>query len=196
MGLTVSCDLNYRAKLWKWGKPAGEVMAELLGFCDVAIGNQEDADRVFGIKAPEADITTARVEAASYRHVCQELALRFLNLRTVATTLRGSLSTSHNTWSGALWDGEELYACGGGEGHGRRCVGEGVPLAACPLPILDIRGILNRVEVSCQRLRSEESKQIEVPCHPRQGGAIRTTSENRFPYMLVSISTHRRGESQ
>jgi 2-dehydro-3-deoxygluconokinase len=109
LGLTVSCDLNYRAKLWKWGRPAGEVMGELLRSCDVAICNEEDADKVFGIKAPEADVTAGRVEAASYRYVCEELARRFPNLRLVSITLRGSLSTSHNTWSGALWDGAEFY---------------------------------------------------------------------------------------
>jgi 2-dehydro-3-deoxygluconokinase len=109
MGLTVSCDLNYRAKLVRWGRPASEVMAELVPYCDVAIGNEEDAERVFGIKAPEADVTTGRVDAASYRYVCQELARRFPSLRLVAITLRGSLSASHNTWSAALWDGGTFY---------------------------------------------------------------------------------------
>ncbi len=52
MGVTVSCDLNYRAKLWKWGKAAGEVMGELVGLCDLAIGNEEDAEKVFGMRAP------------------------------------------------------------------------------------------------------------------------------------------------
>jgi 2-dehydro-3-deoxygluconokinase len=104
LGVTVSCDLNYRAKLWKWGKPAGEVMADLVTYCDVAIGNEEDADKVFGIKAPDADVTAGKVEAEKYRHVCEQLAARFPNLKTIAVTLRGSLSASHNTWSGLLWD--------------------------------------------------------------------------------------------
>jgi len=78
MGLTVSCDLNYRAKLWKWGKKAGEVMPELVSLCDIAVGNEEDAEKVFSIKAADA-------------------------LKTVAITLRGSLSASHNTWSGVLY---------------------------------------------------------------------------------------------
>ena len=56
MGIRISCDLNYRAKLWKWGKAAGEVMREAVAYCDVAIGNEEDAEKVFGIKAPGADI--------------------------------------------------------------------------------------------------------------------------------------------
>jgi 2-dehydro-3-deoxygluconokinase len=103
LGVTVSCDLNYRAKLWKWGKKAGEVMQELVAGCDVAVGNEEDAEKVFGITAPEADVTGGKVEAAQYRYVCEKLAERFPNLKTVAITLRGSISASHNTWSGALW---------------------------------------------------------------------------------------------
>jgi 2-dehydro-3-deoxygluconokinase len=103
MGLTVSCDMNYRAKLWKWGKSAGEVMSDLVALCDVAIGNEEDADKVFGVKAPEADVTAGKVEADTYRFVCEGLAQRFPNLKTIAITLRGSISASHNTWSGVLW---------------------------------------------------------------------------------------------
>ena len=103
MGLTVSCDLNYRKNLWKWGKKASEVMPELVSYCDVAIGNEEDAEKVFGIIAPEADVTAGKVEAAQYRFVCDELAKRFPGLKTIAITLRGSLSASHNTWSGVLW---------------------------------------------------------------------------------------------
>ncbi len=110
MGLTVSCDLNYRSKLWKWGKNATEVMPELVRYADVAVGNEEDADKAFGIRAPETDVTSGVVEAARYRFVCQELAGRFSNLKTIAITLRGSLSASHNTWSGVLWHGGQFYA--------------------------------------------------------------------------------------
>lgn len=109
MGLTISCDMNYRAKLWQWGRSAGEVMSDLVALCDVAIGNEEDADRVFGIKAPETDVTAGKVSAAPYRFVCGELARRFPNLKTIAITLRGSLSASHNTWSGVLWDKGLFY---------------------------------------------------------------------------------------
>jgi 2-dehydro-3-deoxygluconokinase len=109
MGLTVSCDLNYRAKLWKWGKPAGEIMPELVEHADVAIGNEEDAEKVFGIKAPGADITAGKVEAGPYREVAARLAERFPNLKYVAITLRGSVSASHNTWSGLLYDGSRAY---------------------------------------------------------------------------------------
>ena len=110
MGLTVSCDLNYRAKLWKWGKSAGEVMAELASMCHVALGNEEDAEKVFGIKAPEADVTAGKVEAEQYRYVCEELAKKLPSLKTISITLRGSLSASHNTWSGVLWKEGAFYS--------------------------------------------------------------------------------------
>lgn len=103
LDLTVSCDLNYRKNLWKWGKPAGEVMPGLVEQCDVAIGNEEDAAQVFGIHAPEADITAGKVDADTYRYVCEALHERFNRLNTIAITLRGSISASHNTWSGVLW---------------------------------------------------------------------------------------------
>ena len=103
MGITVSTDLNYRAKLWKWGKTAGEAMTDLVNMCDVALGNEEDAEKVFGIKAPEVDVTAGKVEADHYRFVCEELNKKFPSLKNICITLRGSLSASHNTWSGVFW---------------------------------------------------------------------------------------------
>jgi 2-dehydro-3-deoxygluconokinase len=108
MGLTVSCDMNYRAKLWKWGKPAGAVMPGLVALCDVAIGNEEDAEKVFGIQALDVDVASGRLEAGSYRFVCSELGRQFPNLKTIAITLRGSHSASHNAWSGVLWQPGEF----------------------------------------------------------------------------------------
>jgi 2-dehydro-3-deoxygluconokinase len=102
-GLTISTDLNYRAKLWKWGKSAGEVMSELVELCDVAIGNEEDAEKVFGIRAAGADAAAGKVSADPYRIVCEKLHERFPGLKSIAITLRGSLSASHNTWSAILW---------------------------------------------------------------------------------------------
>jgi 2-dehydro-3-deoxygluconokinase len=109
MGSTVSCDLNYRKNLWKWGKNAGEVMPELVSCCDMAVGSEEDADKVFGIKAPGADVARGKVEADAYVYVCNELVKRFPELKTVAITLRGSLSASHNTWSALLWRQGQIY---------------------------------------------------------------------------------------
>ena len=109
MGLTISCDLNYRSKLWKWGKEAGEVMPELVRYCDVAIGNEEDAEKVFGIKAPGTDVMAGKIEGDRYRAVADELMRRFANLKQVAITLRGSISASHNTWGGLFFDGASHY---------------------------------------------------------------------------------------
>jgi 2-dehydro-3-deoxygluconokinase len=109
LGLTISCDLNYRSKLWKWGKQPEEVMRDLVAYCDVVIGNEEDADKVFGIKAPETDVEAGQVEAEKYRHVCREMAEQFPDVKIIATTLRGSISASHNTWSGVLWQQGEFY---------------------------------------------------------------------------------------
>ncbi len=102
-GLTISCDLNYRKNLWKWGKSAAEVMPGLVELCDIAVGNEEDAEKVFGIKAPEVDVQSGKVSAGAYRYVAEQLAGRFQRLQSIAITLRGSLSASHNTWSGVLW---------------------------------------------------------------------------------------------
>ncbi|GAG12235.1 unnamed protein product, partial [marine sediment metagenome] len=108
MGVTISCDLNYRSKLWQWGKEPGEVMEGLVKHCDHAIGNEEDAEKVFGIVAEGVDVEAGRVEAAAYRSVCEQLMARFDKLKKVAITLRGSISASHNEWSGVLFDGETL----------------------------------------------------------------------------------------
>jgi 2-dehydro-3-deoxygluconokinase len=108
-GVTVSCDLNYRKNLWKWGKKAGEVMPELVKMSDIAIGNEEDADKVFDIKAEKSDVLAGKVEASDYLQVAQRLQEAFPNLKTVAITLRGSLSASHNTWSGVLQHGGAFY---------------------------------------------------------------------------------------
>ncbi len=108
-GLVISCDLNYRAKLWKWGKKAGEVMPELVSFCDVAIGNEEDAEKVFGIQAPGANVTAGQLEAEAYFSVLTALKERFPRLKTAAITLRKSISASHNTWSAVMLDHDRCY---------------------------------------------------------------------------------------
>jgi 2-dehydro-3-deoxygluconokinase len=110
MGLTVSCDLNYRKKLWKWGKTPSEVMPELVAMCDVSVGNEEDAEKVCGISAPRTDVTSGRIDPAAYEHVCRELAAMFPNLKIITVTLRGSLSASHNTWTGVLWHNDTMFA--------------------------------------------------------------------------------------
>lgn len=108
-GITISCDLNYRRRLWKYGKSPAEVMGELVRYVDLAIGNEEDAERVFGIKGVDVE-STEEVTPDKYLPVVQELMGRFPNLKKVAITLRGSISASHNRWSGLLYDGQRLYA--------------------------------------------------------------------------------------
>jgi len=99
-GLTVSCDLNYRKKLWTPAE-AQATMSELMEWVDVAIGNEEDAEKVFGIKAHGTDVASGLVSAAGYEQVARTLAERF-NLATVAITLRESRSADNNGWSAML----------------------------------------------------------------------------------------------
>lgn len=108
-GITISTDLNYRKKLWKWGKKAGEVMAGLVEYCDIILGNEEDAAMVFGIEPEGVDVVGGHVEGAAYESVGKQLMERFPKAKKVIITLRGSVNANHNTWSGVLWDGEKLY---------------------------------------------------------------------------------------
>ena len=112
MGLTVSTDLNYRAKLWKYGVSSETVMTELTSHCDIILGNEEDAEKHFGIKPDGLDVTTqgGHVNAAAFLSVCEQMMDKFPRAKKVITTLRGSLSASHNTWAGVLYDGKTLYA--------------------------------------------------------------------------------------
>ncbi|MDR0730273.1 MAG: sugar kinase [Treponema sp.] len=109
LGLTVSCDLNYRKKLWT-GEKAGQVMGGLMPFVDICIANEEDAADVFGIRAEGADITGGKVRGENYVSVAAQLSERF-NFKKTAITLRGSLSASDNTWSAMLYeDGNAFFA--------------------------------------------------------------------------------------
>lgn len=108
-GITISTDLNFRKNLWKWGKTAGEVMPEMVSYCDVILGNEEDAEKVFGIKPEGANVESGHVGAAAYRSVCGKLMDQFPQARKVIITLRGSINADHNTWSGVLFDGKTLY---------------------------------------------------------------------------------------
>jgi 2-dehydro-3-deoxygluconokinase len=108
MGITVSTDLNFRKNLWKYGKKASEVMPELVAGCDIILGNEEDADMVFGIKPEGVNVSGGHVEAAAYQSVCEQLMERFPRAKKAIITLRGSINANHNTWSGVLWDGKQL----------------------------------------------------------------------------------------
>lgn len=111
LGITVSCDLNFRKNLWKYGKSAAEVMPALVECCDVILGNEEDAEKVFGIKPEgfDATATEGKVDSAAFRSVCEQLMARFPRAKKVIITLRGSINANHNTWGGVLFDGKTLY---------------------------------------------------------------------------------------
>lgn len=102
-GLTTSMDLNYRKKLWSPAK-AGQVMATLMPFIDVAIANEEDCEKVFGIKAGSTQVASGALQHQQYLDVAAQMFARFPNLSHVAITLRESHSASHNGWSGVLVD--------------------------------------------------------------------------------------------
>ena len=106
-GITVSCDLNYRGKLWSREK-AGEVMGQLMPYVDVCIANEEDAKDVFGIEAANTDINSGKLDSEGYISVAKQLVERF-DFKAVAITLRGSISASDNNWSGMLYVDEKAY---------------------------------------------------------------------------------------
>lgn len=106
-GLTVSCDLNYRSKLWSKEK-ACSVMSELMPYIDVCIANESDAADVFGIKASDSDVDNGIVERKSYCQVAEKLVDRF-HFSIVAITLRESVSANDNNWSAILYDGGKKY---------------------------------------------------------------------------------------
>ncbi len=111
LGVTISTDLNYRAKLWNYGGDREKIMTELTSYCDVILGNEEDAEKHFGIKPEGLDITTQGhdVKAEAFLSVCKQMMKKFPNAKKVITTLRGSISASHNTWAGVLFDGKKMY---------------------------------------------------------------------------------------
>ncbi|WP_421775277.1 PfkB family carbohydrate kinase [Gracilimonas sp.] len=109
LGVTVSTDLNYRAKLWKYGKEPGDIMPALVEGCDVILGNEEDAEKHFGIEPDNVDITKGEsMDSQAYLSVCKKLKERFPRAQKIITTLRGSISASHNSWSGVLYNGDNF----------------------------------------------------------------------------------------
>ena len=116
-GLTVSCDLNFRKKLWKW-RPgtstvelAREIMSDLMPSVDVVVANEEDAEQCLGIQASGTDVESGELNIAGYQQVARRIISDFPNVSKVAITLRESISASHNNWGAMLYDaiGEEAY---------------------------------------------------------------------------------------
>ena len=111
LGITVSTDLNYRAKLWNYGADRESVMTDLTSYCNIILGNEEDAEMHFGIKPKDLDITTQghQIKAADFLSVCEQMMKKFPKAKKIITTLRGSISASHNTWAGVLYNGTTMY---------------------------------------------------------------------------------------
>ena len=110
LGVTVSCDINYRGNLWRYGKTAAEVMPEMVAGSDIILGNEEDCEKVFGIKPQNFDVsnTCGNVDQRSFLSVCQQMMQRFPRCKKMVVTLRGAINANHNTWGGVLYDGKQL----------------------------------------------------------------------------------------
>lgn len=106
-GLTVSCDLNFRKNLWKWGKSAHEVMPDLMKYTDVCIANEEDCQMALGIKS-EADVHSGKLDHGAYQNLTDTVLNAYPNLQAIAVTLRESKSASHNGWSACLNNRKEF----------------------------------------------------------------------------------------
>ena len=110
MGLTVSCDLNFRKKLWDWEPGvsakalAGKVMNEIIPYVDILVGNEEDAEDILGIKAGDTDVNSGKLDIERYPSVAREIVKKYPNIKKVATTLRESISASHNNWGAMLYN--------------------------------------------------------------------------------------------
>jgi 2-dehydro-3-deoxygluconokinase len=137
-GLRVSCDLNFRARLWGWDPPtparelAGRVMRGILAFADTVVGNEEDASDVLGIRAKDTDVSSGRLSAERYVEVAEAIVKQIPSVRRVAFTLRESLSASWNRWGAMLFD------AGSGEAHF-------APLSDGLYRPYEIRNIVDRV---------------------------------------------------
>ena len=106
-GLTVSCDLNYRKNLWKWGKPAAEVMRELTRYVDIAIANEEDVQMALGIQA-DVDVHSGKLDRSQYEKLTANVLAEYPEMKAIAITLRESHNASHNGWSACLNNRKEF----------------------------------------------------------------------------------------
>jgi 2-dehydro-3-deoxygluconokinase len=102
-GLTISCDLNFRNNLWKWGKPASAIMPGLVHLADFVIANEEDVQKALGLEIA-ADVYAGHLDQEQYRKLADRVLQSYANLQAIAITLRESRSASHNGWSACLHD--------------------------------------------------------------------------------------------
>jgi 2-dehydro-3-deoxygluconokinase len=112
-GVNVSCDYNFRKKLWKYGKTAPEVMAEIVRYVDVGIANEEDCQRSLGVSVESGDweqaVHSGELDTARYEALAHKMFATFPNLKYQAITLRESFNASHNGWSACLYNGEKFF---------------------------------------------------------------------------------------
>jgi len=105
--ITISCDLNFRKKLWKYGKSAPEVMGELVKYIDIALGNEEDCQKSLGVKV-DVDVESGRLQTEKYRELTDRVLNLYPNIKKIAITLRESHSANQNGWSAVLNNREEF----------------------------------------------------------------------------------------
>ena len=109
MGLTVSCDLNYRKNLWKYGKTASEVMPEIVKYVDVIVANEEDVQKALGISSESAkSVDEGEINTEVYENIAKSVMATYENVKKIAITLRESKSANHNDWSACLYNGKEF----------------------------------------------------------------------------------------
>lgn len=111
LGITVSCDINYRANLWRYGKTAKEVMPEMVAGCDIILANEEDCEKVFCIKPQnfDAEKTNGSINQRLFRSVCEQMMNKFPKCKKMVVTIRGAINANYNTWGGVLFDGLNLF---------------------------------------------------------------------------------------
>jgi 2-dehydro-3-deoxygluconokinase len=107
-GITISCDLNFRKKLWKYGKSAPEIMGELVKYVDIVIGNEEDCQKSIGVKV-DIDVESGKLQTERYRELTEEVLSLYSNIKKIAITLRESHSANYNGWSAVLNNREEFF---------------------------------------------------------------------------------------
>ncbi len=106
-GLTVSCDLNFRKKLWKYGKNAPEIMSEIVKYVDVVVANEEDCQKSLGISL-DVDVESGKLDTEKYRKLTEKLMDKYPNVKKAAITMRESRSANHNGWSAVLNNGKDF----------------------------------------------------------------------------------------
>jgi len=106
-GIIVSYDLNYRGKLWKYGKSAPEVMTELVRYIDIAVGNEEDCQKSLGVKV-DIDVESGRLQAEKYKELTDKILSLYPNIKKIAITLRESHSANYNGWSAVINNRKEF----------------------------------------------------------------------------------------